>query len=231
MDELLTEDQEAERAKRWVRENGAFLLAGIVLGLGGLFGWQAWQDSRLETAGEASLVWQRLQDAVEGERYNEVDETLNVLATDYAATPYLDQARLLLARMYMTRNDPESAAAELRSLLDGGNDPYLRRLAALRLAQVQMHQEDYQAALATLGPTEQSALQSQYHDLRGDAFSGLGELEQARDAYQQALDTDLTGVIDRGFVQIKLDDVLGSLAASAEPAARPAEAGTSVDAD
>ena len=229
MDELLTDDQEAERAKRWLRENGVFLLAGIVLGLGGLFGWQAWQDSQRETAGKASIVWQQLQAAVDGERYNEVGETLSLLQSDYAGTPYLDQARLLVARMYMERNDPDAAAAELQILQTQGNDRYLRRLAALRLAQIEIYRGNNDAALATLGPAETSALAGLYHELRGDAFTGLGRLDEARAAYEQALATDIAGVLDRSFVQIKLDDVMGTLAGGAMAADPAGESATSAE--
>ena len=94
-DEFLTEEQEAEKARQWVRENGLYIVAGVVLGLGGLFGWQAWEDDRLQTAGDASIVWEQLRAAADGQRYNEVDETLDILETEFAATPYVDQARLL----------------------------------------------------------------------------------------------------------------------------------------
>jgi predicted negative regulator of RcsB-dependent stress response len=219
VDELLTEDQEAERAKQWVRENGAFILAGIVVGVGGLFGWQAWQDSSLESAGQGSVVWEQLRDAVEGERYNEVDETLALLETDYASTPYLDQARLAIARMYMDRNDPESAAASLSALVTQASDPYLRRLGELRLAQIYIFQEDYAAALASLGPTETTGFEGLFHELRGDVFIAQGQLDDAREEYRRALDVDSSGVLDRSYVQIKLDDVLGSIAARAVAAA------------
>ncbi len=43
MDEFLTEDEQADRVKQWLQENGLFILAGVVLGLGGLFGWQSWR--------------------------------------------------------------------------------------------------------------------------------------------------------------------------------------------
>ena len=52
MDEFLTDEQEAERARQWLRENGLFILAGVVLGLGGLFGWQQWESSKLSEAGD-----------------------------------------------------------------------------------------------------------------------------------------------------------------------------------
>ena len=44
MDEQLTDHQLAEIAKKWIKENGSFVLGGLVLGLGALFGWNQWQD-------------------------------------------------------------------------------------------------------------------------------------------------------------------------------------------
>ena len=44
VDEYLTDEQQAEVVKRWLRQNGLFMVLGVVLGLGGLFGWNSWQD-------------------------------------------------------------------------------------------------------------------------------------------------------------------------------------------
>lgn len=224
MDELLTEDQEVERAKQLFREYGPIVVAGVVLGVGVLFGKQFWDDRTLNQAGQASLVWEQLRDAVEGERFNEVEETLAILETEYATTAYLDQARLAVARMHMDRNDPEAATAALNTLISDANDSYLRRLAQLRLAQIQLYQEKYDAALATLGPAENSGFDGLYHELRGDIFVARGALTDARDEYERALDVAGNGVLDRSFVQIKLDDVAGSIAAEAL-SAPAAEAG------
>jgi len=54
-----------------------------------------------------------------------------------------------------------------------------------------------------------------YHDLRGDVFFAQGKLESAAGEYQLAMDLDASGIIDRSFVQIKLDDVRGSIAVTA----------------
>ncbi len=56
VDEFLTDEQQADRAKGWLRENGVFLAAGLVLGLGVLFGWQDYESYKLEQSAEAAGV-------------------------------------------------------------------------------------------------------------------------------------------------------------------------------
>ncbi len=210
-DELLTEEQEAERARTWLRENGIFIAAGVLFGLSGLFGWQGWQDYQQERAGEASAVWQQMNDAIAGERFNEVSETLALLESDYANTAYLDQARLALARMHMERSDAEAAKQQLQLLEEEGRDPQLRNVAALRRAQILIAEGSHDAALQLLGGIDAAGMTSLREELRGDALVAKGDLAAARDAYETALNADTGGAIDRNFVQMKLDDAAASL--------------------
>jgi predicted negative regulator of RcsB-dependent stress response len=215
VDELLTDEQQADRARQWVRENGVFIVAGVVLGLGGLFGWQQWTDYNEQRAGRASVVWEQLRSAIDGERYNEVDETFALLEQEYPSTPYLDQARLALAAMHMDRNSPDEALEQLQTLVRVGSDPQLRHVAEYRAAQIMLYQADYDGALKTLGENKSAAFAGLYHDLRGDIYFAMGRLEDAANEYSLALQLDSAGSIDRSFVQIKFDDVSGSLAVTA----------------
>jgi predicted negative regulator of RcsB-dependent stress response len=225
VDEYLTDDQEVDRAKQWVRENGAFLVAGVVLGLGGLFGWQQWQNAGLEHAGEASVVWEQMQTAVAGDRFNEAEETLAILAADYSDTPYYDQARLAMAKLYMERNEPEAAATQLRDLSGSAGDRQVARIAELRLAQVLLYQQQPEEALAILGEGDEGAFAGLYQELRGDAFLALGQAAEARDAYLAALATAADGVINRDYVSLKLEAVSSTLTTdAADAAALPDEA-------
>ena len=94
-----------------------------------------------------------------------------------------------------------------------GGDQQLRRVAEWRLGQIYLYLERFDDALAILGPEDTTAFAPQFHDLRGDIYFAQGELEDSRDEYQLALVTDTAGVIDRNYVQMKLDDVSGSIAA------------------
>jgi predicted negative regulator of RcsB-dependent stress response len=215
VDEFLTDEQQADRAKQWLRENGVFIAAGVVLGLGGLFGWQQWQEHKLQLAGEASVVWEQLRSAITADRLNEVNETLELLETEYTGTPYVDQARLALARMYMDKNSPEEALEQLNKLVGGGKDAQLRRIAELRIAQIYVYQSEYEAALQVLGEGSSPVFAGFYHDIRGDIYFAQGKPELAAGEYKLALDLDASGYIDRSYVQIKLDDVSGSISVTA----------------
>ena len=232
VDEFLTDEQQADRARQWLRENGVFIAAGVILALPGLFGWQQWQDYRTAKAGEAASVWEQLIEAIDGQRYNEVTETLQVLESDYPSTPYLDQARLAIARMHMDRNSPADALEQLETVARAGSDPHLKRVAELRIAQVHLFLGDYDAALAALADVREQAYAGLYPDLRGDIFYAQGQLDDAAAEYSLALSADGAIGIDRTYVQMKLDDISGAMAATAagsgaevaEPAAAQPEA-------
>jgi predicted negative regulator of RcsB-dependent stress response len=230
VDEFLTDEQQADRAKQWLRENGVFIAAGVVLGLGGLFGWQQWQEHKLQLAGEASVVWEQLRSAITAERLNEVNETLELLETEYTGTPYVDQARLALARMYMDKNSPEEALEQLNKLVGGGKDAQLRRIAELRIAQIYVYQSEYEAALQVLGEGSSPVFAGFYHDIRGDIYFAQGKPELAAGEYKLALDLDASGYIDRSYVQIKLDDVSGSIAVTAAEINEP-DADSKIDSE
>ena len=44
MEEYLSEKEQWEQVTRWLRENGLWIIAGIVVGAAGLAGWHWYQD-------------------------------------------------------------------------------------------------------------------------------------------------------------------------------------------
>ncbi|NBC22882.1 MAG: tetratricopeptide repeat protein, partial [Gammaproteobacteria bacterium] len=66
-----SEKETVEAIRNWWQENGKFIIAGIVLGVGGLVGWNQWQAHEAEQAESASAVFEKLIDAVErGSEYD-----------------------------------------------------------------------------------------------------------------------------------------------------------------
>ena len=49
MDIYSTEEQQAEAIKRFFRENGISLALGVIVGLGGLYGWKAYNQNQITT--------------------------------------------------------------------------------------------------------------------------------------------------------------------------------------
>ena len=46
--DLKTDDEKAEELKAWWKENGTSVIAGVALTIGGMFGYQQWQQYKLD---------------------------------------------------------------------------------------------------------------------------------------------------------------------------------------
>ena len=215
VDELLTDQQQAERVKSWLAHNGGAVVAGLVLGLGGLFGWNWWQGYQLEQAAAASAVYEQLIEAVRSQRPVRAAELEQELAGQFGGSPYVDQARLALAKLHMDRNQTDEAERYLALVVASPSNEPLGQIARLRLARVQLHRERYDEALATLERIdENSAFGARFHEARGDIYAAQGQVDAARAEYEAALGAVEPGLIDRGYVQVKLDNLGVSVSSS-----------------
>lgn len=224
MDEYLTDQQKAEQVRGWLRENGFFVFAGVALGLAGLFGWNWFQDYQRARAEAASRAYEAVADAAQAQNVDEATAALGLLTSEFGSSPYAAQGRLLVASLQMERSAPEEAAALLDAVLASGAEAPLEHIARLRLARVRMFQERYDAALDLLRVPTESGFTSAYHEARGDAYVALGRPDEARPEYEQALADTRPGLIDRGYVQAKLDDLGQPEAPPAEEAVTPVAA-------
>ena len=213
MEDLLTDQQKAEKVKSWVRQNGLSIVAGLGLGIGGLFGWNQWQGYSERQAEEASALYETFMQSVRASQLEQAESGLAALAADYGSSPYMDQGRLAMARLYLDQGKPEPAAEMLRKVVSTTALPEIRHIARLRLARVLLYQEKYDEALKTLADPGSDAFSPAFHDVRGDVYYAMGKLAEARSEYEQALNSDISArLIERNYVQAKLDD-LGSDAA------------------
>lgn len=216
MNDNLTDQQRAEQVWGWLRENGWYLLGGIVLGLGGLFVWRQWGASQLDSAEQASALYAELLTSIRVERATRAEEIAAKLAADFSSTPYADQARLAMARVKMDRNQPDDAAKYLREAMDGAGGEEIRHIARLRLARVLAQQEKYDEALQVLVVPDGSSFAPRYHEVRGDVLVSMGRADEARTEYEAALTGADSAVIDQLYVQAKLDGLAGGAAQAAE---------------
>lgn len=205
MDEFMSEKEQLEALRKWWQDNGAFLIAGLVLGIALLAGWRWMESWKQERAERASDTYQALVEAVEEDSDVTAAAALaTTLRDEYSATPYAALGELMLARAQVEAGDLDGAAGSLRWVLDNGDDPQLDRVARERLARVEIARGDAQAALELLD-VDAGAFAPIYHELRGDALASLERTQEAHAAYRQALDAVADGVGDRRVLEMKLD--------------------------
>ena len=64
MEQYRTEEEQVEALGRWWKENGRSMVVAVVVALGGVFGWQAWQANELRQQEQASDLYQVLLQAI-----------------------------------------------------------------------------------------------------------------------------------------------------------------------
>lgn len=207
MAELRTDEEQLDVIKRWWKENGTALIAGIAIAVAGLVGWNFWQDHQASQSEAASMRYEQLISLADQGNIDEARLLVAEIVDNHDGTLYADLALLINARLAVDAGELREAHQALEELIDSSDNSYLQGLARLRLARVQLAEGDAQATLDTLAQNIPEALAAQHADTRGDALYALERRDEARQAWQEALaiaeqhDQPIYGV------QLKLDDL------------------------
>ncbi|MCB8889009.1 YfgM family protein [Vreelandella malpeensis] len=210
MADLRSEEEQLDVIKRWWKENGTSLIAGVVIAAAGVFGWHAWQDYREGQSAAASVRYQQLINlsaapTLDAEQYDTAKRLVDEIGDDHGGTLYADLALLMQARLAVGQEDLDGAREALERATDSKRD-YIKSLAWLRLARVEIADGNPERALELLDEPFVDALTAQRLDVRGDAYAALGDTDNARQAWQEALAADEQSQSLYGL-QLKLDDL------------------------
>lgn len=229
MDEL-SEEERVKQIREWWQQNWLALVGGLVIGLGGVLGWQGWQAHKQAQSVEASMLYDQLQDAVSGNDLDGAAAHQETLVAKYKGTPYAGLGALAVAGAQARAEDYAAAATNLEWATKYANDPALRPVARLRWARVQWAQGEPDAAVATLEAGDPpDALAASYHTLVGDIRLMQGRSDAAKAAYEAALAAQ--PVQGGANIQRKLDNLQLVLSASSveDTGAPTADAGPGSD--
>ena len=231
MDDLQSEKEQIEEMKAWWAEYGRYVIAGIVIAVGLLVGFNQYKSSKIEAQTEASALFETLAEHVADGDLEEAESVADELSSNYANTAYAGQSKLAMARLYMDKNRDQDAADTLLELLAMRGNGALKHVGRTRLARIYLYQDKPQEVLDLLDGQQDVAFDGLYAEARGDAHAALGNIEAAKEEYELAL-ADTTQSVNRGFVQMKLldlpeEDTQPEMMSepAQEPADEPAEAG------
>lgn len=225
MEDYLSEKEQWEWLKAWVRSNGLWIIAGIAVGAGILAGWRWWEARTDRIALEAGAKYQQILEALDRKDRARADLITTELERDYASSPYVDQARLLQARVAVDANELDKAANALQTVMTSTQDKQLALVARLRLARVQLAQGKPDEAIKTVDAVDAGAFKPRYQELRGDALFAKGDKTGALKEYEAARAGTVTQSVDAQSLELKIDDLLADNPPPASPTP-PAAANT-----
>src|SRR5262245_29076838 len=204
----MSEKEQWEWLKGWLKENSPWILGGV--GIGGLivWGWFWWADRTDRLAVEASAKYTQVADAVIRGDKTAAQSLATDLEKDYGSSPYVDQAHLLLARSAVDAGELDKAAGILKGGMEKQKDQQLAFVARMRLARVQLAQNQPDAALATLAAVDPGAFKPRFEEVRGDVLYAKGDKPGALGAYRAAREEAQKQAGDTQLLDMKIDDLV-----------------------
>jgi predicted negative regulator of RcsB-dependent stress response len=204
------EQESIESLKAWWTQWGnaaAWIVLVALVAAAGWNGWNYWQ--RRQTAQAAVLYEQAEQTFSSGDKAK-VARVASDMEDKYSSTAYAQMTALGAAKALYTAGDEAAAKAQLQWAVDHAKDDEYKQLAKLRLASLLLDEKAYDAGLALLADTPSDAFKGVVADRRGDLLSAQGKRDDARAAYQLALESlSKNETSARQLIQFKLDALGG----------------------
>ncbi|WP_025821989.1 tetratricopeptide repeat protein [Shewanella marina] len=198
-----TEEQQVDAIKQFWKSYGIPVAVGVVVGLGGLYAWNHYSDSRIQDSELSSVAFQNA--SAKSANDPAVEAALADFDKKYDQPGYQALLELIVAKSAVEAGNFEQAENVLKKVIADKPDQSLQMLALLRLARLQAHQGQVATALATLEQVTVTAFDAQRDELKGDFLVAQGELDKAKQAYQAAIEHG--GATNNPALQMKLDNL------------------------
>ncbi|SAK73480.1 membrane protein [Caballeronia calidae] len=191
---------------RWGNTTTWIVLVALIIAAG-YNGWNFWQRRQ---AAEASVLYDHLQQAVNGNDQTLVARVASDMEDKFGSTGYAQMTALAAAKSLYAAGNAAGAKSQLQWAIDHAKDDEYKQIAKLRLALILLDEKNYDAGLKLLADQPLDAFKGVIADRRGDLLAAQGKRDDARAAYKVALDTlPANDTSARQLVQFKLDALGG----------------------
>ncbi len=207
MDVYKTEEEQVEAIKKWWKENGKSIIAGVVIGITAIFGWRAYNTHVAKQAEAASKLYEQMMVASRSNDIENIKVYADRIVADFDSTTYAVFAKLMLAKLAAETGDLATAESELRWVLAHNSQNEIDHITRLRLARVLIARDELEKAHDLLDTEKTGSFTARYKELRGDIYVKQGKIVEARQAYEQALINSVATEDAQSLLQMKLDNL------------------------
>jgi predicted negative regulator of RcsB-dependent stress response len=195
-----TEEEQVEQIKKWWNSNGKQIIAGAVIGLGGIWGWNTYLEYQDKQSLNARSLY--LSYASDSNNLGAYDK----LTTDFSSNSYSDQAILLMAKYLFDAGSYSQALGVIKPLINNPSS-VISNTAALRAASIHLQLGQHDQALLILEGQSDDGFSGLIYNLMGDIYLDLDNHTEAKNYYSLAIDNVTENSNLTQLIQIKLDDL------------------------
>jgi predicted negative regulator of RcsB-dependent stress response len=206
--EYMTEQEQIEQLKAWVKQYGMTIIAGILMAVAILGIWHYWERYRTNMLTHASSIYDEMLVLRSQNEGAETSVQAEKLISHYPRTPYAKMAALMLARdSVVNRNYPE-AIKQLTWVVDNSSVPSIREIAKIRIARIYLEEKKPDDAFAILKKVDSKSFTGLVDEIKGDAYLLQNDPVKAKESYQLAIQAlPKEDVTQAPLLQIKLDNL------------------------
>lgn len=207
MTEYLTEQEQVEILKSWIKQYSMVILGGVIIAVVVMTGWRWWQQRQNTTYMHASAVYDEM---LTMRAQNDAERTVvqaQKLFTHYPQTTYGQMAALMLARDAIVKKNYPEAETHLNWVLDHSKINAIRQIARLRLARLLLAEHKPDESLKLLSTVEDNNFNGLIDEVRGDVLLDKKDINGAREAYKLALSELPNAEVIRPLLQMKYDNL------------------------
>lgn len=207
MTDYLTEQEQIQQLKVWIKQYGPMVIAGILVATLITTGWRYWQNYRTKVLTHASGVYDEM---LTFRAQNNQEDTLvqaDKLLSHYSNTPYASMASLMLARDAANKREYTTAIQHLQWVMNHSHDRGLREIARTRLARILIADNKPEEAIKILKKLDDKNFIGLVDEIRGEAFLAQNNLIAARKSYQLALQELPNAEVTRPILEMKFDNL------------------------
>ena len=195
-----TEEEQVEQIKKWWNSNGKQIIAGAVIGLAGIWGWNTYSDYQDKQSLNARSLY--LSYASDSNNLGAYDK----LTTDFSSSSYSDQAILLMAKYLFDAGSYTQALGVIKPLINNPSS-VIANTSVLRAASIYLQLGQHDQALSILEGQSKDGFSGLIYNLMGDIYLDLGNRAEAQKHYSLAIDNVTANSNLSQLIQIKLDDL------------------------
>jgi len=188
-DIFLSPEEQDERAKQWLKDNGMAIVVGVALGFGAIFGYNQYKDSLVNNAEQASALFSVAIERVNDSKNADISAQVDKLKAEYANSSYAAKATLISASQKTVINDFSGAFSELQWVVDNAPESGLVHTARLRQAKIKLSEGDLDSARTLATPVSFDGFTSHYNEILGDLELKAGNSNAARGYYETAIES------------------------------------------
>jgi predicted negative regulator of RcsB-dependent stress response len=198
------ENEQVDALRRFFANNGKALAVGVIIGIAALGGWRYWASHEDSSSKAVSAQYQQVTTAMKADQPATLDAAAKFASEN--SNTYGALAAMDVAKQYVDANQLDKAASLLENGLKNTRDANLQAVINLRLARIQLQQNQADAALKTLDAVKGDGWTAIVADIRGEALLSKGDKQGARAAWSKGVDSDASPALKQ-MMQMKMNNL------------------------